>query len=46
MAQLLGIMGEPGTGKSTALKSLPPEETFYCDCDGKGLNWRGGMVRF
>lgn len=41
MAKLLGIMGEPGTGKSTSLKGLNPEETFYCDCDGKGLNWRG-----
>lgn len=46
MAQLLGIMGEPGTGKSTALKSLPPEETFYCDCDGKGLNWRGWREQY
>lgn len=41
MANLIGIMGEPGTGKSTSLKALNPEETFYCDCDGKGLNWRG-----
>lgn len=41
MARLLGIMGEPGSGKSTSLRGLNPEETFYCDCDGKGLNWRG-----
>lgn len=46
MAQLLGIMGEPGTGKSTSLKSLPPEETYYCDCDGKGLNWRGWREQY
>ena len=46
MAQLLGIMGEPGTGKSTSLKNLPPEETFYCDCDGKGLNWKGWREQY
>lgn len=41
MARLIGIMGEPGAGKSTSLRGLNPEETFYCDCDGKGLNWKG-----
>ena len=41
MANLIGIMGDPGTGKTTALMGLPPEETFYADCDGKGLNWKG-----
>lgn len=41
MASLIGIMGEPGSGKSTSLRGLDPSETFYCDCDGKGLNWKG-----
>ena len=27
MANLIGIMGEPGTGKTSSLKSLNPEET-------------------
>lgn len=35
MANLIGIMGEPGSGKSTSLRNLNPEETYYCDCDGK-----------
>lgn len=46
MARLIGIMGEPGTGKSTSLKNLNPDETFYCDCDGKGLNWRGWRQQY
>lgn len=46
MAYLIGIMGEPGSGKSTSLKDLPPDETFYCDCDGKGLNWRGWRDKY
>lgn len=41
MANVIGIMGDPGTGKSTSLKGLPAKETFYMDCDGKGLNWKG-----
>lgn len=41
MGRLIGIYGEPGTGKSLSLKNLPPSETLYIDCDLKGLNWKG-----
>ena len=41
MGKLLGIYGEPASGKSTSLRNLPPDETLYIDCDLKGLNWKG-----
>ena len=41
MGKLIGIYGEPATGKSTSLRNLPPSETLYIDADMKGLNWKG-----
>ena len=41
MAKVIGCMGESGAGKTTAMRNLPPAETFYLDCDKKGLNWKG-----
>ena len=41
MAKVIGVMGESGAGKTTAMRNLPPEQTFYLDCDKKGLNWKG-----
>lgn len=40
MAKVIGCMGESGSGKTTAMRNLPPKETFYIDCDKKGLNWK------
>ena len=34
-------MGESGSGKTTSCRNLPADETFYIDCDKKGLNWKG-----
>ena len=41
MAKVIGVMGESGSGKTTARRNLPPGETFYIDSDKKGLNWKG-----
>ena len=41
MARILGIMGESGAGKTTSMRNLNPETTYYIDCDKKGLSWRG-----
>lgn len=41
MARMLLIMGEQGSGKSFSLKTLPPKEHYYIDCDKKGMNYKG-----
>lgn len=41
MAKVIGIMGESGSGKTTAMRNLDPKTTFYIDCDKKGLSWMG-----
>lgn len=46
MAKVIGIMGESGSGKTTAMRTLPPKETFYIDCDGKGLSWKGWRSQY
>ncbi len=40
-SKLVCIMGESGSGKTTAMRTLPPKETCYIDADLKGLSWRG-----
>lgn len=40
MAKVIGVMGESGSGKTTAMHTLDPKVTFYIDCDKKGLNWK------
>ena len=46
MARVVGVMGESGSGKTTAMRNLNPEETFYLDCDRKGLNWKGWKKQY
>lgn len=46
MAKVIGVMGESGAGKTTAMRNLPPKETFYFDCDGKGMNWKGWKSQY
>ena len=46
MAKVIGCMGESGSGKTTAMRNLPSKETFYIDCDKKGLNWKGWKKQY
>jgi len=46
MAKVIGLMGESGSGKTTAMRNLPPEHTFYLDSDKKGLNWKGWKSQY
>lgn len=39
-------MGESGSGKTTSMRNLKPEETFYIDCDKKGLSWKGWKEQY
>lgn len=46
MANVIGVMGESGSGKTTAMRNLPEKETYYIDCDKKGLNWKGWKKQY
>lgn len=46
MSKTILIMGESGSGKTTSMRNLKPEETFYIDCDKKGLNWKGWKEQY
>jgi len=46
MAKVIGLMGESGSGKTTSLCNLDPKQTFYLDCDKKGLNWKGWKSQY
>lgn len=46
MAKTICIMGESGTGKTTSMRNLDPETTFYIDCDKKGMSWQGWKKQF
>lgn len=46
MAKVIGVMGESGSGKTTAMRTLDPKKTFYIDSDKKGLNWKGWKTQF
>jgi ABC-type dipeptide/oligopeptide/nickel transport system ATPase component len=45
-AETIAIVGESGTGKSTSLRNLNPEETFIISTTGKPLTFRGWKKKY
>ena len=41
MAKAICIIGESGSGKTTSLRNLDPNETYFIDADKKKSAWRG-----
>ncbi|MDF2530865.1 MAG: hypothetical protein K0Q65_446 [Clostridia bacterium] len=46
MSKVVAIMGESGAGKTTSMRNLNPAETYYIDCDKKGLSWKGWREQY
>ena len=46
MSRTILIYGQSGAGKTTSCRNLDPASTFFIDCDGKGLSWRGWRKNF
>ena len=40
------ILGDSGTGKSSSLRTLPPEQTFVVNIVGKPLPFRGSEKKY
>lgn len=46
MSKAICVMGESGSGKTTAMRTLDPHTTYYIDCDKKGLAWKGWRQQY
>ena len=46
MSKVICIAGESGAGKTTSMRNLNPSETYYIDCDKKGLSWKGWREQY
>lgn len=46
MSKVICVMGESGSGKTTSCRNLDPKQTYYIDCDRKGLSWKGWREQY
>lgn len=46
MSTVIGVMGESGSGKTTAYRTCDIKSTYVIDCDKKGLSWKGWKKQY
>jgi adenylate kinase family enzyme len=46
MSRVIAIIGESGSGKTTALRNMDPKSTYIIDADRKGLSWKGWKSQY
>ena len=44
--EVILILGEPGTGKSTGMRNLPPKTNIWFNADNKNPVWIGGKEQY
>jgi hypothetical protein len=44
--EIVMILGEPGTGKSTGMRNLPPKTNIWFNADNKNPVWVGGKQEY
>ena len=46
MANLIAIVGQSGTGKSSSIRNLDPTETFIINIASKPLPFKGWRIKY
>jgi hypothetical protein len=44
--EIILILGDPGTGKSTGMRTLPPDTNIWFNADNKNPVWEGGKQTY
>lgn len=44
--EIILILGEPGTGKSSGMRTLPPNSNIWFNADNKNPVWEGGSAEY
>ena len=44
--EIVLVLGEPGVGKSTGMRNLPPDSNIWFNADNKNPVWKGGREEY